>query len=396
MTKSFGVLGSGRQGTAAAYDLAVVQRASRVVMLDADEETAGAAAERINRLADRAVACPQQLDVRDHDALLAALGPLAAVVCAVPFRFIPACTRAAIDARTGMVDLGGHTGTVLGQLDLDEEARAAGVAIVPDCGMGPGLNTTLAMHLVASLDAIGATPTEVRLYDGGLPQDRTAPWGYRSSFDIDGLTNEYDGEALFLRDGSVTPVETLTEAETIEFAELGPLEAFVTSGGTSTVPYSMEGRLQVYENKTLRYPGHLPAFRAFKELGLFGASPIDAGGSRVSPRTVYHALLGPMLAAEVVQDVCVMRAVGRGRRGESELELVLELVDRHDPTTGFSAMERLTGWHAAIMASFVADGEVPPGVHPVERAIAAGPFIDQVRRRGIAIEERWSARPSGG
>ncbi|HEX7172758.1 MAG TPA: saccharopine dehydrogenase C-terminal domain-containing protein [Candidatus Limnocylindria bacterium] len=203
------------------------------------------------------------------------------------------------------------------------------------------------------------------------------------------------GDALFLRDGAVTPVETLTERETIEFAELGPLEAFVTSGGTSTVPYSFEGRLQVYENKTLRYPGHLPAFRAYKELGLFSAAAIDVDGSRVSPRAVYHALLGPKLAAQVVEDVCVMRAIGRGRRGADELELVLDLVDRYDPVTGFSAMERLTGWHAAIMAGFVADGAVPPGVCPVERAVAAAPILDRIRQRGIAIEERWSARQLG-
>jgi hypothetical protein len=40
------------------------------------------------------------------------------------------------------------------------------------------------------------------------------------------------------------------------------------------------------------------------------------------------------------------------------------------------------------MAGFVADGTVPPGVHPVERAMPAAPFIDAVRRRGIAVTER--------
>jgi len=29
------------------------------------------------------------------------------------------------------------------QLALDTEAKAAGISIMPDCGMGPGLNTTL-------------------------------------------------------------------------------------------------------------------------------------------------------------------------------------------------------------------------------------------------------------
>lgn len=392
MARTFGIVGSGRQGTAAAYDLAVAQDADLVVMFDARIDVAGAAATRVNLLAGREVACPQQLDAADPDAVAAALAPVDVAVCAVPFGLIPGCTRAAIAARTGMVDLGGHTATVLGQLVLDAEARAAGVAMVPDCGMGPGLNNSMGLHLVERLEAAGAADIEVRLYDGGLPQDRSGPWGYRSTFHVNGLTNEYDGDALFLRDGEPLAVEALTEPETLDFGELGPLEAFVTSGGTSTVPYTLRGRVRTYENKTLRYPGHLNAFRAFRELGLFGQEPMEVEGCRVAPRALYHALLGPMLAAGdgTVADVCIMRAVGRGTRGGEVLGLTLELLDRYDPATGFTAMERLTGWHAAIMAGFVANGTVPPGVHPVERAMPAGPFLDAVRRRGISITESGS------
>jgi lysine 6-dehydrogenase len=388
VTDTFGILGSGRQGTAAAYDLAVAQDASLVVMFDVDPGVAGAAAARVNALANREVACPQQLDVADEAAVAEAIAPLGVVICATPFRFIPGVTRAAIQAGTGMVDLGGHTQTVLDQLELDAEAREAGIGVVPDCGMGPGLNNTIGMYLVDQLEKAGATDLEVHLYDGGLPQDRSGPWGYRSTFHINGLTNEYDGQALFVRDGQRVPVDTLTEIETLDFGELGTLEAFVTSGGTSTAPYSLEGRVQVYENKTVRYPGHLDAFRAFKELGLFDETPIDVEGTTVTPRAVFHRLLGPRIGANVVEDVCVMRAIGRGKRDGEPVERVLDLVDRYDPATGFSAMERLTGWHAAIMAGFVADGTVPPGVHPVEKAANAGRFLEEVRRRGFAIEER--------
>ena len=390
MTHTFGILGSGRQGTAAAYDLAAAQDASLVVMFDVDDRVARAAAERVNALVNREVACPQQLDVADEAAVAAAIAPLRTVVCAVPFRFIPGCTRAAIGAGTGMVDLGGHTPTVLGQLELDAVTREAGVAVVPDCGMGPGLNNSLGMYLVEQLEAAGATGLEVRLYDGGLPQDRSGPWAYRSTFHINGLINEYDGQALILRDGRVTSVDTLTEVETLDFGELGPLEAFVTSGGTSTAPHSLAGRVAVYENKTLRYPGHLDAFRAFKELGLFDETSLEVEGTTVTPRAVFHRLLAPRIGADVVEDVCVMRAIGRGTHDGRTLELTLNLVDRYDPATGFSAMERLTGWHAAIMAGFVADGTVPPGVHPVERAMAAARFMEEVRRRGFVLREEWT------
>jgi lysine 6-dehydrogenase len=289
-----------------------------------------------------------------------------------------------------MVDLGGHTDTVLKQMSMSDEAKAGGVAIVPDCGMGPGMNNTMGVYTVERLQALGAAPREVRLWDGGLPQNPTEPWGYQCSFHINGLTNEYDGQALVLRDGRVTYVDTLTEMEVVEFDGIGKLEAFVTSGGTSTVPYTFEGTLHVYENKTCRYPGHYARFRAFKELGLFDEAPIaiNPGAPPISPRQFYHRLLAPQVEVEQVIDICVMRAKGTGEKDGRHMSVVVELVDRYDDTTGFTAMERLTGWHAAIMAEFIARGEIEPGVWPVEKAISATRFLEKVRERGFEIQER--------
>ena len=175
----------------------------------------------------------------------------------------------------------------------------------------------------------------------------------------------------------------------ITFDPCGEFEAFVTSGGTSTVPYTLEGRLQVYENKTLRYPGHLAAFKAFKDLGLFERTPVEVQGSSVSPRRLLHALLGPQIEADRVHDICLMRARGVGVVDGSEVAIVVDLVDRYDPETGFAAMERLTGWHAAIMAEFISRGTVGPGVHRMEQAVPAGSFMEEIRRRGFQVEEHW-------
>jgi lysine 6-dehydrogenase len=105
---------------------------------------------------------------------------------AVPYAFLLPCTRAAIASGTGMVDLGGHTDTVVAQLALHPEARQAGVAVVPDCGMGPGMNNTLGLYAMELLQARGAVPRHIRLWDGGLPQDPSQPWGYRLCFNIEG------------------------------------------------------------------------------------------------------------------------------------------------------------------------------------------------------------------
>jgi lysine 6-dehydrogenase len=227
------------------------------------------------------------------------------------------------------------------------------------------------------------------LYDGGLPQDPAEPWGYQAAFHIDGLTNEYEGVALFLRNGRVTAVPALTEVETVGFGEYGELEAFVTSGGTSTVPDTLKGELSVYENKTLRYPGHLAAFKAFKDLGLFERATIEISGTVVSPREVFHALLAPQIETDQVIDVCLMRAIGVGELDGAEMRVVVDLVDHFDRATGFAAMERLTGWHASIMAAFIGAGSIRPGVHRMEQAVPAERFMEEIRLRGFAVQERW-------
>ena len=385
----YGVLGAGRQGTAAAYDLLVHGGATRLVLADRDEAVARSAAGRLNRLLGRDAVEPAAVDAADRRAVGAFLEPLDAIVCAVPYALLLPITRTAIAVGTGMVDMGGHTETVLAQLAMHPDARQAGVAVVPDCGMGPGMNNTLGLYAMDLLRARGIAPRRVQLRDGGLPQDRSGPWGYRLFFNIEGLTNEYDGQALVIREGRIDHVDTLTGVEEVEFPGLGTLEAFVTSGGTSTVPYAFEGVLDSYDNKTLRYPGHVAAFRAFKDLGLFGREPVRVGEAAVRPRDLYHALLGPMIETSGPEDICVLRARAEGQGEAGPVAVTVDMVDRYDPLTGFTAMERLTGWHAAIMAALIAAGEVPPGVHSLEKAIPATRFMEEVRRRGFTWTERW-------
>ncbi len=386
----YAVVGAGRQGVAAAYDMAKWGDAASILLVDANYSAASQAAERIAQLTGHPNVSAAQVDVLDHNALVECLKPVDVFLCGTPFRMIPLCMQAAVEAQTSMVDLGGHTDTVLRQLAMHDAVAAAGITVVPDCGMGPGMNNTLGVYAVEQLQARGATPREVRLWDGGLPQNPPEPWGYQCSFHINGLTNEYNGQALVLRGGKVMPVDALTEMEVVEFDGIGSFEAFVTSGGTSTVPYTYEGILQVYENKTMRYPGHYVQFKAFKDLGLFNEEPITVlPGQTVNPRQLYHALLGPKLETGRVIDICLMRAKGTGAKDGSDLSIVIDLIDRYDEATGFTAMERLTGWHAAIMAQFIARREVAPGVWPLEKAIPATRFVDEVRRRGFQITERW-------
>jgi lysine 6-dehydrogenase len=386
----YGVIGAGRQGVATAYDMVRRGGGASVLLADYDVAVAQQAAARINRLMRREVAMPAQVDAGNVEALVALLAGLDVFVCGTPFGFIPVATEAALRARVSMVDYGGHTPTVLQQLERDSEAKAAGIAVVPDCGMGPGMNNTLGAYAVELLEQADLTPRDVYLWDGGIPQNPVPPWNYQCAFNINGLTNEYYGQVAVLREGKLTMIGAFEELEPVAFDGVGQLEAFITTGGTSTAPYTYEGKLRTYQNKTCRWPGHFAQFKAFQQLGLFELEPVEINGQPVIPRDLFHALLEPKITAPVIKDVCVMRAkgVGLGEDG-SERAVIIDLVDTYDEDTGFTAMERLTGWHAGIMAEFIARGLVMPGVWPMERAVPAGLFMDRVRERGFNVSVRW-------
>lgn len=383
MGYDYAIVGSGRQGTAAAYDMAKFGEAETIVLADANLAQARRAAARVNRLARRRVARPMAADVRRPASVLRAIRDSDVVLSGVPYFFNLALAKLAVRAGVSFVDFGGSDPIVEKQLALDAAAKKAGVAIVPDCGMGPGLNVTLSVYAMELLDEA----EHVFIYDGGLPQDPQPPWGYALTFNIEGLTNEYFGDATFVRNGKLVRVRGLTELETLELPPLGSLEAIVTTGGLGTAAKSFRGRLTTYQNKTLRYPGHWVRMKALKDLGLFDTEPITVDGTKVVPRKVFHALFEPQVIPPRIRDVCIEHVRALGRKEGRPAEAIVDLVDTYDRATGFTSMERLTGWHAAIVAEMIAMDLISPGAHAPELGVPARLFVDEARQRGLKITE---------
>lgn len=381
------VLGSGRQGTAIAYDLARNGRAASVVLADGDADVADAALRRLQALlADCTCALSAaQCDVSNRKQVTDLLASADVAVSAVPYRFNVALTDAAIAAECSLCDLGGNTAIVREQLERHEAARDAGVSIVPDCGLAPGLGNHLAAHGVASLDE----PRHVHVRCGGLPQERVGPLNYKLLFNFQGLINEYSGCGQFLRGGKLVEIPALTECEEITFPEpLGTCEAAVTSGGTSTCPHTFAGKLQSYDYKTVRYPGHFAIVRAMFELGCFDERITLGDGREIMPKALLRDLMEDRLAYPNVRDLVVLRVTVAGVHDGQNAEIQYDLLDRHDERTGFTAMERTTGFPTALVALMQARGDVPPGARPLEIAVPADAFFDQLAEHDIHVQRR--------
>ena len=385
------VLGTGGMGRAGAWDLARQPGVGLVRLIDRDPARLDAAQQELARLlgTEGAAQPPAQVEVERFDlsnesALESLLKGFDVALSAADYRFNEALTRAAIAAGTHLCDLGGNIFVVERQLALDDEARRRGVTVIPDCGLAPGMAGLLGARGVEQLDATDTVSLRV----GGLPAHPKPPLGYKLVFSARGLINEYLEPTEVLRDGQLERVASLSELEEVKFPPpFGVLEAFNTSGGASTLPRTLRGRVRNANYKTLRYPGHCAIFAAMAALGLFSEEPVQG----VAPRVVTEQLLERALCDDDT-DVVLLRVSIEGRQGGEAKRLIYELIDHHEPRTGHSAMARSTAYPATAIAYMLGTGVIERrGVLPGELAVPLEQFVAAVRARGLNLTERWES-----
>ncbi len=363
------VLGTGIVGSAAIWDL--IRRGHDVKGADASEEAAQVARERFGIDVD-------VVDVTDDETLRNLLHPYDLVVSAVPYRFGESVTRAAIATGTHCLDFGGNPTVVAAQIALDSTAADAGVLIVPDCGLAPGVANVMATQLIDDALASQAVIDSVQIRVGALPQEPTGTLKYQLAFNPAGLINEYAEPCEVLVDGQHTTVEPLERTEEVAWDGWGPLEAFSTAGGTSRMCVDFEGRVRDLEYKTLRFPGHGVIFRTFYDLGLFDERP-DSNGR--SPRDVLLDALDahlPRGGPDLVLVRVTLEAEGR------TVTMDIEDVEQG----GFTALARTTAFPATALAHLILNGDVSQrGVRTMHQAVDGRPLLRELEEVNIRVAQ---------
>ncbi len=376
------VLGAGRMGFGAVYDLAHnSSEIESVTVADADFEKAETLVKNINSPKISAV----KLDVSDFAETLAVMDGHDAAISCVNYWFNASLSRAAIKTNCNFCDLGGNNYIVEEQLALNEEAKQANINIIPDCGLAPGMVSILATHGARRFDET----REIHIRVGGLPQNPKPPLDYQLVFSVEGLINEYIEKARVIRRGEIAEVESMTEPESLSFENFPALEAFQTSGGTSTLPDTFLGKIKELDYKTIRYAGHCDKFKAMIDLGLCSSEEMTVNYAKVTPRKVFAELLTKYLPADEPDYVLIRLEFAGNKNGESK-RLRYDIVDKFDEQTGLSAMMRTTAFPASIIARMMAQGEVlMRGATPQEKAIDPEKFVAELSKRNIDIRETW-------
>jgi lysine 6-dehydrogenase len=390
------VIGSGMMGSAAAYDMARQGQVDSVTLAENDLKRAKDVAARVNRITGDKKVRALALDASKEKDAARLMKSHDGALSAVPYRLNLALAKAAITAGCHFADLGGNNTVVRQELALAKHAEKRGIGIAPDCGLSPGMASILGGELVRRLDGHADA---LRLYVGGLPERPVPPFHYQLVFSVEGLINEYVEPARILRRGKLTTIEPLTEPEEFHMDGFAPLVAFHTSGGTSTLPETFEGKVGECFEKTLRYPGHYDLLCELNNLGLFSSEKMRVGNVEVAPRALMSKVFEGKFAGKG-PDVCIMRLEAHesvkapGVRGLLGGKLkgrvaTFTMVDHYDPKSDMSAMMRTTAFPASIVLQMMCMGAVSKhGAVLQERDVPAEAFLEEVERRGIKIAYR--------
>jgi len=371
------VIGAGLMGRAAVFDLARAESAQKVGVFDIDGDLAKEVAEKY--ALENAVS--GALDASNEEAVSQALSEYDAALSCVPYRFNPGLTNAAIEAGCHLVDLGGNNDVVSTQLGMNDRAEVAGVIVIPDCGLAPGMVSVLAADGMSRFDEVSSLQIRV----GGVPQSPRPPLNYQIVFSSEGLINEYWEPCIVLKNGTRKTVNPMTGVEKLSFDGVGEMEAFYTSGGVSTLPESYRDKIGFLDYKTIRYPGHCQLFKSMLDLGLASRKTISVNGTEVEPRELFKAVLERSLNFSD-PDLVLVRLTFEGKTEGKDKRAVYEIVDRQDAGTGLTAMMRTTAFPAAIIAWMAASGQITErGVKPQEVCINPSLFLPQLKKRGINL-----------
>jgi saccharopine dehydrogenase-like NADP-dependent oxidoreductase len=270
-------------------------------------------------------------------------------------------------------------------MTLNGAALRAGIRIVPDCGMSPGLGNIFVGHAVCNLDEV----EKVHILNGGLPEKPVPPLGYVITWSVKDLVDMYSRKVTIVKNGRAVQVKAMSGLEEIVFPGVGKLEAFYTDG-LRTLLHTVRAK-EMWE-KTLRYPGHAEKINSFKAMGFFSDSPIEVDGMRICPRDVTTKLFERKLKRPEIRDIVIMHVEVTGIKDGNRTKCTYHLLDRYDKKRQVSSMARTTAYTTSAVTQLLAEeaieekGVVPPEKLGMNKEIFRK-FTSKMRKHRLSFRE---------
>lgn len=155
---------------------------------------------------------------------------------------------------------------------LDSEARKAGVLLLNECGLDPGIDHLSAMKLIHEIQAKGGTITAFKSHCGGLvaPEFDNNPWKYKFTWNPRNVVLAGQATAKYLDHGRlkfIPPAQLFEQTEPVSCAGQS-FESYANRDSLGyIIPYGIESAQTVLRG-TLRREGYCEAWNMLVKLGL--------------------------------------------------------------------------------------------------------------------------------
>uniref|UniRef100_A0A8C3L5B3 Aminoadipate-semialdehyde synthase n=1 Tax=Chrysolophus pictus TaxID=9089 RepID=A0A8C3L5B3_CHRPC len=326
-------------------------------------------------------------------------------------------------------------------ISATSSVEAAGITVISEMGLDPGLDHMLAMECIDKAKEVGATVVSYTSFCGGLPAPEHSdnPLRYKFSWSPQGVLLNTVQSATYLKNGEVINIPAggalLDSVTAMDFYPGLNLEGFPNRDSTKYAePYGIQTAHTLLRG-TLRYKGYSKTMGGFVKLGLInelfnflliqkelmcklveiqspaeysvlkeavfnkldrdksqleavewlgllGDEPVPAADSIVGALAKHMETKLPFGTGE--RDMIVMRNEIGLRHPSGHLEdKFIDLVVYGD-NNGYSAMAKTVGYPTAIAAKMVLDGEINTKgmVIPLTKKIY-GPILERVKAEGI-------------
>jgi lysine 6-dehydrogenase len=372
--------GAGKMGCIAVQDLAGDARVKEVVIADREVDQARTVAQ----IVDSPKVSIQPVDVTDHEGLVAMLKGAHACVNATVYYFNLQVMEACLEAQVPYTDLGGLFYNTRKQLAMSDRFAEGGVSAVLCMGSAPGVPNLQARYAADRLDTV----EYIRIYDGIRPPP---PDDVRFTYAVPTIVDELTMSPMVYRDGEFVACEPLSEFQDYWFTPpigLLPMHLSLHSE-IATLPLTFRDKGLKECFFKIDYWGMaretVEKIRVLADFGFAGREPMDVNGQTVVPRDLLVALM-----SGYVPPITDFLAPPKNQPPDWTKEIVTEVRGTKDGKTVTYRLGTLTckgalptGVAPARAAIWLAEGRIPPGVHPPEAVLDPVPFFKELEQREI-------------
>ncbi len=377
--------GCGIQGRTALHDLASDDSVEEIICADINFDGLS----KIAGFTNMEKITQVKVDAQNKAELLTLYKQVDVVIDLLPKEFKTFVYEAALEARVNVV----NTNYAYSPEALDKQAKQAGIIIMPECGLDPGIDLVIYGDAKARFDSLSV----INSYCGGFP-DRNActnPMDYKVSWIWRGVLGSIMREGRIIKNGKIIDIPGKNQHDPayvhpVEFPKLGTLEAvpngdavFFTDRMGITRDIVQTGRY------SLRWPGWSDFWRPLKEFGFLSEEPVPGLPGKVSPMDFLDKFLGPQMQYQADEkDLIAMINIFEGIKDNKPMRLTSSMIIERDLDTGILAMSKGVGYTACIVAKMIVRGEITEkGVLSPMTHIPAAPFLARLKKRGIVIQE---------